>query len=182
MALDADEFIRRFLLHTLPDGFHRIRHYGFLANGHRAAKLALCRELLAAPTDHRARDGRPAGAEANHHAFDRCPCCGGAMVTFAIVLRPPPDVPRSGRTPHEPPGILAAAPPVRHATHVPAGIVLPDSLPGSRQDRRGGARTPRSAHRQHRPPGITRLAHRRLLTVQSRPKAVSDHPPQQQSP
>ena len=46
MTLAADEFIRRFLLHTLPDGFHRIRHYGFLANGHRAAKLALCRHLL----------------------------------------------------------------------------------------------------------------------------------------
>src|ERR1044071_9082100 len=47
MALAAFEFIRRFLLHTLPDGFHRIRHYGFLANGHRAEKLALCRKLLA---------------------------------------------------------------------------------------------------------------------------------------
>ena len=47
MTLDADEFIRRFLLHTLPDGFHRIRHYGFLANGHRAAKLTLCRKALA---------------------------------------------------------------------------------------------------------------------------------------
>ena len=46
MTLSADEFIRRFLLHTLPDGFHRIRHYGFLANGHRVAKLALCRKLL----------------------------------------------------------------------------------------------------------------------------------------
>ena len=50
MALAADEFIRRFLLHTLPDAFHRIRHYGFLANGHRSAKLARCRGLLAAPT------------------------------------------------------------------------------------------------------------------------------------
>ena len=48
MTLDAFEFIRRFLLHSLPDGFHRIRHYGFLANGHRAAKLALCRRLLEA--------------------------------------------------------------------------------------------------------------------------------------
>jgi Putative transposase len=38
MTLGADEFIRRFLMHTLPDGFHRIRHYGFLANGHRAAQ------------------------------------------------------------------------------------------------------------------------------------------------
>ena len=46
MTLDADEFIRRFLLHALPDGFHRIRHYGFLANGHRGDNLALCRRLL----------------------------------------------------------------------------------------------------------------------------------------
>ena len=46
LTLDADEFIGRFLLHTLPDGFHRMRHYGFLANGHRAAKLRLCRSLL----------------------------------------------------------------------------------------------------------------------------------------
>ncbi len=48
MTLAADEFMRRFLLHAVPDGFHRIRHIGFLANGHRAAKLALCRALLAA--------------------------------------------------------------------------------------------------------------------------------------
>jgi Putative transposase len=46
MTLAADEFIRRFLLHTLPDAFHRIRHYGFLANRHRADKLAVCRQLL----------------------------------------------------------------------------------------------------------------------------------------
>ena len=88
MALDADEFIRRFLLHTLPDGFHRIRHYGFLANGHRAAKLALCRELLAArPIIEPATPTEPKQAAI---AFDRCPCCGGAMITFAILLRPPP--------------------------------------------------------------------------------------------
>ena len=47
MTLAAGEFIRRFLLHALPDGFHRIRHYGFLANRRRAEKLALCRSLLA---------------------------------------------------------------------------------------------------------------------------------------
>src|ERR1700738_2044363 len=64
MTLTADEFIRRFLLHTLPGGFHRIRHDGFLANGHRAAKLTRCRQLLrvppaaatpAPPTDYRER-------------------------------------------------------------------------------------------------------------------------------
>jgi Putative transposase len=46
MCLKPDEFIRRFLLHALPHGFHRIRHFGFLANGHRTQKLALCRSLL----------------------------------------------------------------------------------------------------------------------------------------
>ena len=46
MTLAADEFIRRFLLHTLPDSFHRIRHYGFLANGARGDSLALCRRRL----------------------------------------------------------------------------------------------------------------------------------------
>jgi hypothetical protein len=49
MHLDAPEFIRRFLLHVLPNGFQRIRHYGFLANRHRAAKLARCKELIANP-------------------------------------------------------------------------------------------------------------------------------------
>jgi Putative transposase len=46
MRLKPDEFIRRFLLHTLPDGFHRIRYFGFMTNGHRAAKIASCRALL----------------------------------------------------------------------------------------------------------------------------------------
>jgi len=49
MTVDADEFIRRFLIHTLPPGFQRIRHFGFLANCHRTAKLALCRKLLIVP-------------------------------------------------------------------------------------------------------------------------------------
>src|SRR5262245_62593849 len=64
MTLDADEFIRRFLLHALTDGFHRIRHYGFLANGSRGDSLALCRRLLDArvtsairePADNPTRD------------------------------------------------------------------------------------------------------------------------------
>jgi Putative transposase len=49
MTLSADEFIRRFLLHVLPDGFQRIRYFGFLANRYRAEKLALCRRLLQMP-------------------------------------------------------------------------------------------------------------------------------------
>ena len=63
MTLAADEFIRRFLLHTLPHGFHRIRHYGFLGNRHRTEKLALCRRLLAiraaAPPDNADEPGPP---------------------------------------------------------------------------------------------------------------------------
>jgi Putative transposase len=48
MTLDADEFMRRFLLHVLPSGLHRIRHYGLLSNGSRRANLARSRELLSA--------------------------------------------------------------------------------------------------------------------------------------
>jgi hypothetical protein len=78
MTLDAHEFIRRFLLHTVPDGFHRIRHYGFLANGHRAEKLALCRALLEAPPLEPA--ARQADDAAASRPLDRCPCCGGIMI------------------------------------------------------------------------------------------------------
>jgi hypothetical protein len=83
MTLAADEFIRRFLLHALPDGFHRIRHYGFLANRQRAEKLALCRKLLDEPA--RAPTGdRP---ECRRLTVDRCPCCGGRMEPVGVVLR-----------------------------------------------------------------------------------------------
>ena len=83
MALTADEFIRRFLLHTLPDGFHRIRHYGFLSNRHCAEKLALCRQLIAipaaAPLDNSDEAGQP-----RDRSFDTCPCCGGRMGSFLL--------------------------------------------------------------------------------------------------
>ena len=82
MTLDTHEFIRRFLLHTLPDGFHRIRHYGFLANAHRADKLALCLKLLAALPPEPATQPREDAPRTRPH--DRCPCCGGQMITLAI--------------------------------------------------------------------------------------------------
>jgi hypothetical protein len=97
MTLAADEFIRRFLLHSLPDGFHRIRHYGFLANGRRAAKLALCRQLLAMPppaaaptppVDYRERYRQLTGL-----SLEICLCCGGVMVP----LGPLPRAPRQSR-------------------------------------------------------------------------------------
>ncbi|MGO9007062.1 MAG: IS91 family transposase [Beijerinckiaceae bacterium] len=81
MTLAVGEFIRRFLLHVLPDGFNRIRHYGLFASGHRADKLALCRRLLNA-----ARVG-PEGSEIKQNEDEAaspiepppCPCCGGRM-------------------------------------------------------------------------------------------------------
>ncbi len=88
MTLHAHEFIRRFLLHTLPDGFHRIRHYGLLANGHRAAKLAQCRKLLDVPPTNPAP--APADRAGTTLPLDRCPCCGGTMITFATMPRPEP--------------------------------------------------------------------------------------------
>jgi hypothetical protein len=84
MTLDADEFIRRFLLHTLPDGFHRIRHYGYLANGCRAAKLALCHRLLGdAPAESAAEPPKS-------KPIPPRPClhCGGLVVLLGLLPRP----------------------------------------------------------------------------------------------
>ncbi len=94
MSLEAGEFIRRFLLHVLPDGFHRIRHYGFLANGHRGAKLRTCRRLLAvAPAQPAAEepttDFRDRYRKLTGHDLRRCPCCGGTMILLAPVPRSP---------------------------------------------------------------------------------------------
>jgi hypothetical protein len=85
MTLEAGEFIRRFLLHMLPDGFHRIRHYGFLANGHRAAKLALCRRLLDTPAA--AAPVEAVEDKAPPQGHRRCPCCGGAMMITGVLPR-----------------------------------------------------------------------------------------------
>jgi len=81
MTLDADEFIRRFLIHVLPDGFHRIRHYGLFANANRANNIALARRLLAVP------DPTPSSRASDHaengrddEDWNACPCCGGRMI------------------------------------------------------------------------------------------------------
>lgn len=95
MTLAADEFMRRFLLHTVPDGFHRIRHLGFLANGHRTLKLAHCRALLATPSPqpplrqtYRERHRRLTGQD-----LDICPDCGGSMQDRGPIPRQPPPRP-----------------------------------------------------------------------------------------
>ena len=91
MMLAADEFIRRFLLHTLPDGFHRIRHYGFLANGGRGDNIALCRKLLdkrhASAGSEPARDPARGDRVLTAKDFAICPECGGSMRHIAVVPR-----------------------------------------------------------------------------------------------
>jgi len=80
MTLHADEFIRRFLVHVLPQGFHRIRHYGLLASAGRKANVARARELLAVPmTD------EPAAPDVPSDPRPPCPCCGGRMVVIEIL-------------------------------------------------------------------------------------------------
>jgi hypothetical protein len=77
MHLSTDEFIRRFLIHVLPDGFHRIRHYGLLASAARKANLAKIRTLLGAET---AKPGDPPSVEIIPLTLrEPCPDCGGAM-------------------------------------------------------------------------------------------------------
>jgi hypothetical protein len=97
MALATGEFIRRFLMHVLPAGFHRIRYYGLLASGKRAENVARARELLTPPlvpidaikaigrTDEQPQTAEPQPAE------HQCPCCGGRMIiieTFERGCRP----------------------------------------------------------------------------------------------
>jgi len=92
MSLQAGEFIRRFLIHVLPDGFHRIRYFGFLGNCHRARKLDLCRELLrmapATPTDPPA-DYRDRYETLTGRTLRQCPhCLTGIMVVIGCIERP----------------------------------------------------------------------------------------------
>jgi hypothetical protein len=94
MTLGAAEFIRRFLLHVLPSGFHRIRYYGLLGNRHREEKLAQCRALVSTrsvapeklhsetPTDYRDRYAALTG-----RSLHECPACHrGRMITISLVL------------------------------------------------------------------------------------------------
>ena len=93
MTLATHEFIRRFLMHLLPAGFHRIRYYGLLASGKRAENIARARELLMPPIIPvdaiKASNPHPAKPEKPKHS---CPCCGGRMIIIERFER--------GATPH----------------------------------------------------------------------------------
>jgi hypothetical protein len=82
MTLDTDQFIRRFLLHVLPKGFHRIRHYGLLASAGRKANVERARTLLGvSPTAAQAEPGQAPDER------PPCPCCGGHMVIIETFQR-----------------------------------------------------------------------------------------------
>jgi len=94
MTLDAAEFIRRFLLHVLPSGFHRIRHYGLFAGTVRARNIARARQALAPPKTPPVRPCAEADGKAETPSpARRCPCCGGRMIvveTFEAARSPSP--------------------------------------------------------------------------------------------
>jgi hypothetical protein len=100
MTLTAEEFIRRFLLHVVPEGFQRIRYYGFLCNRFREQKLTRCRELLGMATqlpspDGQTDDHREQCEAAMEHSFNECPVCRhGRMIVVEAI-------PKSA-TPHRP--------------------------------------------------------------------------------
>jgi hypothetical protein len=85
MTLEVSEFMRRFLLHVLPGGFHRIRHYGLLANCARSANLALARQLLQVPAPQPSKDT----LDGSQPTFV-CPHCGRAMIVVQVFTRGEP--------------------------------------------------------------------------------------------
>jgi len=101
MTLEAGEFIRRFLLHVLPKGFHRIRHYGLLASATRKASIARARQLLGAsqPEAEASAAGDPLAAAPTADRRPPCPCCGSRMIIVETFQR--------GNEPRAPPGATA---------------------------------------------------------------------------
>ena len=89
MTLSADEFMRRFLLHVLPGGFHRIRHYGLLANGCHKASIALARTLLGQPNPTPTATADAATATVDDKPRFVCRHCGAAMIIVQIFARDP---------------------------------------------------------------------------------------------
>ena len=88
MTLAIDEFIRRFLIHVLPGGFHRIRHYGLFANGGRAENIAQARQLLNVPSIRNETDGADSGDDGEPQTLSHpCPCCGGRMIIIETFER-----------------------------------------------------------------------------------------------
>jgi hypothetical protein len=107
MTLASDEFMRRFLLHVLPAGFHRIRHYGLIANTTRRDNLARARELLMNDNTGEPKDAETNGGDCadsgnrDASATYVCPDCGAAMIIIETFER--------GQLPRAPPRRIAAS-------------------------------------------------------------------------
>jgi Putative transposase/Transposase zinc-binding domain len=103
MTLATNEFIRRFLIHVLPPGFHRIRHYGLFASGARVHNIARARDLLATPKppDDAVNPASTAADTAAKPVSRPCPCCGGRMIVIETFAR--------GCSPHYQPSTSNAA-------------------------------------------------------------------------
>jgi hypothetical protein len=88
MTLTTHEFIRRYLVHTLPGGFHRIRHYGLFASSKRVENIARVRKLLAAPTSRNDAAGAGSTDVGEPQTLSHpCPCCGGRMIIIETFER-----------------------------------------------------------------------------------------------
>ena len=87
MTLPTFEFIRRFLIHVLPNGFHRIRHYGLFASGSRSDNIARARELLPTQPPPQPRQDAPTNASEPKTLVRPCPCCGGRMIVIERFRR-----------------------------------------------------------------------------------------------
>ena len=107
MTLASDEFMRRFLLHVLPSGFHRIRHYGLIANTTRRDNLAHARELLMKDNTDEPKDAETNGEDCadsgnrDAPATYVCPDCGAAMIIIETFER--------AHLPRAPPRRIAAS-------------------------------------------------------------------------
>ena len=136
MTLATHEFIRRFLMHVLPAGFHRIRYYGLLASGKRADNIARARELLTLPiipVD--AIKAANTNADQPQTPEHRCPCCGGRMIIIERFER--------GSTPRYQPKPANASDQDRHLMimSIPSPSLNADRFCRRRSDEHASART-----------------------------------------
>ena len=185
MTLRVDEFIRRFLLHVLPKGFHRIRHYGLLASAGRKANLRRARELLAAPQPPTTEATEPAEEPDSRSC---CPCCGGRMTIIETFERGTATAGTAGHrradrdgdvvTRHDPhPHGLARRPrrPLSTRLHAPARAPLPaDPLRSSEIE--PSAALPRPSNGSVGPLPCRRQRHLSRLSSRALARAVPQNP------
>ncbi len=165
MTLATDEFIRRFLIHVLPKGFHRIRHYGLLASGNRAANIARARELLAVPSLPKEPEAAETAAADEPRAPPRpCPCCGGRMIIIETFAR--------GREPRHRPTPAPAADQDRHL------MMLSPPIDNRSDTRHSCWLSAGSAQARVRPLRLRRQSHRQSCraTVRSARSPLHPHP------